>query len=100
RRSDGGTDGGDHFAVSDDVKREGHTIGDERLREERTKTDERLREEQTKTDHGAGDADHLQRLWTPHRMTYIADSIKTGSNESSEPFTDIPNMSDEDGLVV
>ena len=33
-------------------------------------------------------------------MTYIADSIKTGSNESSEPFTDIPNMSDEDGLVV
>jgi ATP adenylyltransferase len=51
-------------------------------------------------DHGVGEADHLQRLWTPHRMTYIADAIKTGSAKSSEPFTDIPNMSDEDGLVV
>lgn len=51
-------------------------------------------------DHGVGDADRLQRLWTPHRMTYIADTIKTGSAKSSEPFTDIPNMPDEDGLVV
>lgn len=51
-------------------------------------------------DHGAGDADHLQRLWTPHRMTYIAGTIKTGSANSTEPFTDIPTMSDEDGLVV
>ena len=51
-------------------------------------------------DHGVGEPDHLQRLWTPHRMNYIADAIKTGSAKSSEPFTDIPNMSDEDGLVV
>ncbi|MDT5112564.1 MAG: adenylyltransferase, partial [Mycobacterium sp.] len=28
-------------------------------------------DDQTIIDHGAGDADHLQRLWTPHRMTYI-----------------------------
>jgi ATP adenylyltransferase len=51
-------------------------------------------------DHGVGEPDHLQRLWTPHRMNYIADAIKTGSAKSSEPFTDIPGMSDEDGLVV
>lgn len=51
-------------------------------------------------DHGVGEPDHLQRLWTPHRMNYIADAIKTGSAKSSEPFTDIPSMSDEDGLVV
>jgi ATP adenylyltransferase len=51
-------------------------------------------------DLGVGEPDHLQRLWTPHRMNYIADAIKTGSAKSSEPFTDIPSMSDEDGLVV
>jgi ATP adenylyltransferase len=51
-------------------------------------------------DQGVGAPDHLQRIWTPYRMTYIADSIKTGSAASSEPFTDIPKMSDEDGLVV
>jgi ATP adenylyltransferase len=51
-------------------------------------------------DHGVGEPDHLQRLWTPHRMNYIADAITTGSAKSSEPFTDIPSMSDEDGLVV
>jgi ATP adenylyltransferase len=63
-------------------------------------SDDRSAEERTITDRGAGDADHLQRLWTPHRMTYIADEIKSGSAKSSEPFTDIPTMSDEDGLVV
>lgn len=51
-------------------------------------------------DHGVGDQDHLQRLWTPYRMSYIAGTIKTGSAKSTEPFTDIPTMSDEDGLVV
>lgn len=51
-------------------------------------------------DSGFGDVDHLQRLWTPHRMSYIAEAVKGGSAASSEPFTDIPNMADEDGLVV
>ena len=51
-------------------------------------------------DSGVGDADHLQRLWSPHRMSYIADTIKTGSAKSTQPFTDIPKMSDEDGLVI
>ena len=52
-------------------------------------------------DRGAGDPDRLQRLWTPHRMTYIVESPNLGGSAgSSEPFTDIPTMSDEDGLVV
>lgn len=52
-------------------------------------------------DRGAGDPDRLQRLWTPHRMNYIVESPKFGgSSGSSQPFTDIPTMSDEDGLVV
>jgi ATP adenylyltransferase len=54
-------------------------------------------------DTGVGDPDHLQRLWTPHRMSYIAESPMkkgAGSAQSKEPFTDIPAMSDEDGLMV
>lgn len=54
-------------------------------------------------DRGVGDPDHLQRLWTPHRMSYIAESpLKKGAGSalSTEPFTDIPQMSDEDGLMV
>jgi ATP adenylyltransferase len=75
--------------------------GDERLREDQTIGDERLREEQTIIDRGVGDPDHLQRLWTPHRMTYIAEGpLKGGSAGSPQPFTDIPTMPDEEGLVV
>ncbi|ANE80974.1 diadenosine tetraphosphate hydrolase [Mycobacterium adipatum] len=54
-------------------------------------------------DIGVGEPDHLQRLWTPHRMSYIAESPMkkgAGSAQSKEPFTDIPAMSDEDGLMV
>ncbi len=58
-------------------------------------------------DRGAGEPDRLQRLWTPHRMNYILDvpAKKTeggsaGSAGSSEPFTYIPTLPDEDGLVV
>ena len=68
---------------------------DERLSEEPTSIDNQM-----VVDQGVGDGDHLQRLWTPHRMSYIADSIKSGSAKSTEPFTDIPTMTDEDGLVV
>jgi ATP adenylyltransferase len=63
-----------------------------------------VEEENTITDRGIGEPDHLQRLWTPHRMNYIAEakveSGSAGSAGSAEPFTDIPTMSDEDGLVV
>jgi ATP adenylyltransferase len=92
-------------AGSDERSREEPTLNHERLREEPTFNDERGREEPTLNDergivdHGVGEADHLQRLWTPHRMTYIAESPMKGGPES-EPFTDIPTLSDEDGLVV
>ncbi len=71
--------------------------GDERLREEPTaKSDER-----TIVDHGAGEQDHLQRLWTPYRMNYIAEApLRRDNSGESRPFTDIPTLSDEDGLVV
>ncbi|OFB45672.1 diadenosine tetraphosphate hydrolase [Mycolicibacterium sp. (ex Dasyatis americana)] len=61
-------------------------------------------DERSIVDHGVGEPDHLQRLWTPHRMSYIVDAVKgdtkMGSAGSSQPFTDIPEMSDEDGLMV
>jgi len=51
--------------------------------------------------------DRLQRLWTPYRMSYIIGEVKSkpddgpiGSAGSKRPFTDIPSLSDEDGLVV
>ncbi|WP_286198910.1 HIT family protein [Mycolicibacterium sp. ELW1] len=58
-------------------------------------------------DRGAGEPDRLQRLWTPHRMNYIldvpakkAEGGSAGSAGSSEPFSLIPTLPDEDGLVV
>lgn len=61
-------------------------------------------DDRTIVDRGVGEPDHLQRLWTPHRMSYIADAVKggnkVGSAGSSEPFTLIPELSDEDGLTV
>lgn len=49
---------------------------------------------------GVGE-DRLQLLWTPYRMTYIADSRpEPAVGMTGEPFLDIPRMSDEDGLVV
>jgi ATP adenylyltransferase len=70
---------------------------DERLRDEpASESDDR-----TIVDRGVGEPDHLQRLWTPHRMTYIAEApMKGGSAASTQPFTDIPSLPDEDGLVV
>ena len=48
-----------------------------------------------------GEPDHLQRLWTPYRMNYLAEApMKGGSAASTQPFTDIPTLRDEDGLVV
>ncbi|MFE3293560.1 HIT family protein [Rhodococcus sp. NPDC059234] len=50
-------------------------------------------------DTGPGDPDRLQRLWSPHRMSYIAETPKAA--EAGEgPFTAIPKMSDEEGLIV
>lgn len=52
-------------------------------------------------DRGVGEQDHLQRLWTPYRMTYLAEApTKRDNGKTEEPFTDIPHLADEDGLVV
>jgi ATP adenylyltransferase len=52
-------------------------------------------------DRGAGETDHLQRLWTPYRMSYLAEAPQRRENSTpAQPFTDIPQLSDEDGLVV
>jgi ATP adenylyltransferase len=63
--------------------------------------------ERTVVDTGVGEADHLARLWTPYRMTYLAEaplhrdrSVSAESAKSEQPFTDIPTLPDEDGLVV
>ncbi|WP_241248882.1 HIT domain-containing protein [Rhodococcus sp. X156] len=55
--------------------------------------------------HGVGTPDRLERLWTPHRMSYIASPV--GEDDLGErapapecPLCVIPTMSDEDGLVL
>ena len=47
---------------------------------------------------GAGLADPFFRLWTPHRMAYIKG--ENTPSESACPFCELPQMSDEDGLIV
>lgn len=55
-------------------------------------------QDSTIIDRGVGDPDHLQRLWAPpdelHRRG------REGAQPDSAPFTEIPEMADEDGLVV
>lgn len=46
-------------------------------------------------DQGVGDDDQLMRLWSPYRMSYIADRIP-----GDDPFETIPTMDDADGLIV
>jgi ATP adenylyltransferase len=52
-------------------------------------------------DTGVGERDHLQRLWTPYRMTYLAEApMKRDEAQRAQPFSEIPRLPDEDGLVV
>ncbi|QLY29179.1 HIT family protein [Nocardia huaxiensis] len=64
---------------------------------------------ETIVDRGAGEPDRLQRLWTPYRMSYITgeaaekeakDADADAPKKSGHPFTDIPEMADEDGLII
>jgi ATP adenylyltransferase len=48
---------------------------------------------------GAGAPDAWRRLWTPHRMAYIKGEGKPTDDEGC-PFCRIPELSDEDGLIV
>jgi ATP adenylyltransferase len=59
------------------------------------------RDERVVTDRGVGTDDHLERLWTPYRMTYLAEApLNRDTSASEQPFTDIPQLPDEDGLMV
>ena len=52
---------------------------------------------------GVGEPDGLERLWTPHRMTYIAGETRPeGGYEKPAgcPFCLAPALPDEDNLVV
>jgi len=53
-------------------------------------------------DRYAGDRDGFERLWTPHRMVYIAGEDKpVDDGEGSQcPFCRIRDVDDETGLVV
>lgn len=55
--------------------------------------------EEQQEQYGAGAPDALQRLWTPHRMAYIKGEGKPEGADQC-PFCDIPEMADEDGLVL
>lgn len=49
----------------------------------------------------AGQSDHLQRLWTPHRMAYIGGEARPSDGSAKQcPFCLIPQKSDVEGLVV
>jgi ATP adenylyltransferase len=50
---------------------------------------------------GVGEPDAFQRLWTPHRLSYVKGENKPESAEPAEcPFCRIPTLDDVEGLVV
>lgn len=51
---------------------------------------------------GVGVPDPFLRLWTPHRMAYIAGENKPVTSEAGHgcPFCRMPTLSDVDGLIV
>ena len=65
----------------------------------------------TYADAGVGDPDRLTRLWAPYRSRYIAsmpgreagdggEEAGGSSASAGDPFLRIPELSDEDGLIV
>ncbi len=57
--------------------------------------------DETMRQDGVGDADDLDRLWTPHRMAYIRGENKPADASAGEcPFCRVPDGPDPDGLVV
>ena len=49
---------------------------------------------------GVGTPDGLARLWTPHRLAYVATPLGSASAAPACPFCRIPTLPDIDGLVV
>ncbi|ALM78007.1 HIT family protein [Corynebacterium pseudotuberculosis] len=61
-------------------------------------------ENETYTDQGVGVSDGLERLWAPYRMSYIRNDgsgkQRNASDRITNPFIRIPELSDEEGLIV
>jgi ATP adenylyltransferase len=51
---------------------------------------------------GVGEPDSFQRLWTPHRMAYIKGENKPPGGGAGDdcPFCEIPQLTDEEGLIT
>jgi ATP adenylyltransferase len=49
---------------------------------------------------GVGDPDGLARLWTPHRLAYVATPDASATQAPACPFCRIPTLPDAEGLVV
>ena len=50
---------------------------------------------------GVGEPDAFDRLWTPHRIVYIKGENKPESADEVDcPFCRIPQMDDDEGLIV
>ena len=45
-----------------------------------------------------GDPDEMQRLWTPHRMVYVADTHQPEEHDC--PFCHAPSFDDKQALIV
>lgn len=51
--------------------------------------------------YGAGMPDGWQRLWAPHRLDYLrGENRPLDGNDVQCPFCRIPQLSDEEGLIV
>ncbi len=60
-----------------------------------------MSDQETARQDGVGDADGLDRLWTPHRIAYIRGENKPVDSTPGEcPFCRIPAKDDDEGLVV
>lgn len=58
-------------------------------------------DDDTVVQRGVGEADELDRLWTPHRMAYIRGENKPSDATSGEcPFCRVPTMADDYGLIA
>jgi ATP adenylyltransferase len=55
---------------------------------------------ETVTDTGVGIEDGLLRLWAPYRSSYVSDNGAGDGDKPDDPFASLPEMSDEDALIV
>lgn len=48
----------------------------------------------------AGVSDGFQRLWTPHRLAYVAQAGINAKMDDPCPFCEVPKLDDEQALIV